>query len=367
MSLFIPPKQIPKLIHLRLDLVHTQTEFTMGFLGKLVAESLNVPMVHTYHTMYAEYTHYIARGHLIKPRFATDYSRLFCNRADHVITPVEKTRQSLLSYGVKRPITVVPTGIDFQPFSRDACPQAEVANMRRELGIDDADPVIVFVGRVAKEKRVDVVLEQMPYILRHLPKAKLVVVGDGPAMAQLRQMTASMEIEGSVRFTGPKPWREIGKYYRIGDVFVTASTSETQGLTYIEAMAAEVPVLAKDDASLEDVVWDGVNGLLFQKDEELGPRVVSALSDQLQLKSMADRAFAGIAHFSSACFAARLETIYEDAMASHPGQRRDIAVMDALAKMTRYPRQIGHIVRHPRRTARVLRYRWRNGKNDRSN
>jgi 1,2-diacylglycerol 3-alpha-glucosyltransferase len=317
-------------------------------------------MIHTYHTMYEDYTHYIARGHIIKPRTAGDFSRIFCNRAKHVIAPTAKTMQSLLGYGVKRPISIVPTGIDFAPFRRDASAQEETLEVRRTLGINADDPVIVFIGRIAKEKRIDVILRQFAEVVRHIPDAKFVVVGDGPAMTELKDMTASLRLNNAVIFTGARPWSEIGKYYRMSDAFVSASTSETQGLTYIEAMAAEVPVIAKADSSLDNVITDGVNGFLFENDGDLGACIISALSDRPRLKEISTRACAGIEEFSSGRFSESVADIYAKAIEANHGRRRDVVVMDALSKILRYPKKIGKIVRYPHKLVHtVLRNRYK--------
>jgi len=312
LTLIYPPRLLVRMKRFKLDIIHTQTEFSLGLYGKLTAEFLNLPLVHTYHTMYANYTHYVANGHLFKPGAAKKFSRVFCNRADCVIAPVEKTRLSLMEYGVKRPIAVIPTGIDFEPFRRGRYSDAELNRARLELGIGLKDPVMVFVGRVAKEKSIDVILKAMPAVLESLPQAKFLIVGEGGFRDELERLADELGVKSACVFAGNKPWDTIGKYYQLGDVFVTASTSESQGLTYIEAMAAGVAVVAKRDMSIEGVIVDGVTGYLFESDDDAAASIIKALADAEGRRDITQNALESISPLSSRRFGKNLEALYED-------------------------------------------------------
>jgi 1,2-diacylglycerol 3-alpha-glucosyltransferase len=306
------PKLFFGLRKLKLDVVHTQTEFPLGIFGRVVADLFHLPTVHTYHTMYEDYVHYIANGHLITPRMAQQFSRIFCNRAKVVITPAEKTRNSLIAYGVRRPIMTIPTGIDFSPFSRSKYSADDILAVKRELGIAADAPVVVFVGRVAIEKSLDVVLKAMPALLKNLPDAKLAIVGDGPAIPIMQALADGLGITSSVVFAGGKRWETIGKYYQLGDVFVTASTSETQGLTYIEAIAAKTPVIAKKDQSIDGVVIHGETGLVFENNEDLPGLMYEALTHKEEMTDLTERAFENIQRLSAEQFAKNLEAVYAE-------------------------------------------------------
>ena len=308
LGILYPPLLLLKIRKLKLDVIHSQTEFPIGIFGKIVSEFIRKPIVHTYHTMYEDYVHYVAKGHLISPKMAQGYSRLFCNRADIVIAPVEKTKESLKKYGVKKPIEVVPTGIDFEPFRKfDA---GDVSELKKELGLNETDPIVLYLGRIAKEKSVDVILKQFPLLLKKIPEAKLVIVGDGPYRSALNELAVKLEINESVIFTGAKPWDVIGKYYKLGDIFITASTSETQGLTYIEAMAAGTPVVAKSDRSVEGVLIDGETGYSFTNDDEAAEVMFRALTDVEGREKITEAAFKHIEFLSSNHFAESVEKIY---------------------------------------------------------
>jgi len=322
-GLFYPPQVLLKIRKLKLDIVHTHSEFSLGIFGKVVSEVAKIPQIHTYHTLWEDYVHYVAGGHIITAKMARRYSKYFCNMARAVIAPTDKARNALLSYDVKRPIRVIPTGIDFAPFAPSGfCPN-EIAKLRKSLGIMPNDKVLLMLGRVAKEKSMDVIVRQMPEIIKCVPNAKLVVVGDGPARAELQALAKSLGMAERTIFTGSRPWSEIGKYYQLGDVFVSASTSETQGLTYVEAMAAGVPVVAKYDKSIAELVRHGETGYTFVNDSDLPDIAARVLNDSTEARRIADTALASIDHLSGKRFGQNVERLYREVVAAYPkGKRR---------------------------------------------
>jgi 1,2-diacylglycerol 3-alpha-glucosyltransferase len=183
------------------------------------------------------------------------------------------------------------------------------------------DPVMVTVGRVAKEKGMDMIIRAMPAILKVLPRAKYVSVGDGPYMSELKILAQSLGVTGSVVFAGARPWTQIGKYYQACDVFVSASTSETQGIVYIEAMAAQVPLIVRRDKSVEEILLDGETGLFFDTAEELAGHAVSLLSDPRRRKHLSDTAYAHIQPLSADIFAERMEAMYRRLIDENPKRK----------------------------------------------
>ncbi len=317
-----PPKLLLRMKSLKLDIIHTQTEFPIGIFGDIVAGLYNIPNIHTYHTMYEDYTHYVANGHLITPKAAQRFSRIFCNRAKAVIAPAKKTEEKLLEYGVSRPVHVIPTGLDFSPFSEEKYTKAEIIATKAELGLNETDPIVLFVGRVAKEKSIDVIVNAMPKLLAEMPNTKLLIVGGGPSLNDLKELTVNLCIENSVVFAGSKPWDAIGKYYQLGDVFVTASTSETQGLTYIEAMASKKPVVAKIAGSVEGIIIHGETGYSFEKDDELPEILRQVLNDREESRAVALRGYDSILGFSAKEFAEKVAALYEEVRANYKPQWR---------------------------------------------
>jgi 1,2-diacylglycerol 3-alpha-glucosyltransferase len=162
-----------------------------------------------------------------------------------------------------------------------------------------------------KKKSIDILINAMPKILKNIPSLKFIIVGDGPTREELKVLSINLGVAESVVFAGAKPWDEIGKYYRMGDIFVCASTSETQGLTYIEAMAARVPVVAKSDKSIENLILHGETGFVFN-DDTVADTITKALSDEQKRWEVAQRAWGSIQHLSSKHFGYNMASLYEE-------------------------------------------------------
>ncbi|MGL4736214.1 MAG: glycosyltransferase family 4 protein [Cellulosilyticaceae bacterium] len=320
-GLLYSTKIVRQLKKLKLDLILSQTEFSLGFFAKLMSKKLHIPIIHTYHTMYEEYVHYVSKGVELSPEFARKYSKKFCNGVDGVVAPTEKTKHLLESYGVTTPIRIIPTGIDFTPFDPRGYEEAEILSLKEQFGIPLDAPVVLFIGRVAKEKSIDVVIRGCQLLFQKMPNACLVIVGDGPERQSLQSLVQSLGIEKNVIFTGMQPWATIGKFYQLGTVFVSASVTETQGLTFIEAMAAKLPVLAKYDDSVKGVVINDYNGKLFETYEELAKILENILSDPTKLQRLADNAIASVEPLSAEHFGENALVFYDEVLTNYEIQR----------------------------------------------
>ncbi len=308
------PITLNKINHLKLDIVHTQTEFPLGMFGKFLSITQQIPMIHTYHTMYQDYVHYIAHGKLITPSMAKEFSKVFCNTAQAVIAPTQKAKDFLEECGVTKPMRIIPTGIDTSRFSKSNFSHDEILSLRKSLGLDEDTPTILSLGRVAKEKSIDVILKGLPALLKKLPQTKMVIVGDGPERENLEILAKNLGISQNVIFAGARPWEEIGKYYQIGTVFVSASLSETQGLTFAEAMAGGIPVVAKKDASIEAIVKHNVTGLLFEEDEQIADALYTVLTDASLRQRLSDTSLEVMEQLSVENFVNNVEKLYYEVL-----------------------------------------------------
>ncbi|MBQ0011401.1 MAG: glycosyltransferase family 4 protein [Clostridiales bacterium] len=309
---------------LKIDIIHTQTEFSMGFVGLSAGVACHLPVVHTYHTMLEDYTHYILNGKvtgIITPELAQKFSKVFCNKPTGLIVPTEKVKNSLQEYGVKKPIYVIPTGINLEPFRKENFDPDEIAALREKFGIRPDDKILLSLGRVAKEKSINRIIEQMPLIVKKMPEVRLLIVGDGPALPELRELAERRKVTDNVIFAGAAPYSEIGKYYQLGDVFISCSTSETQGLTYYEAMAAGLPVIAKKDDAVSALFEDGVNARLFPKEDEIPNIVEEILSDPVVAARYSQNAANTVTTYSAETFANRVEEAYQNAIARYVRQK----------------------------------------------
>jgi len=299
-----------KIIDLDLDIIHTQTEFCLGALGRFISTTQGIPLVHTYHTMYEDYVHYIGGGRIISKEMARDFSSIYCNTATAVIAPTRKTEQLLKSYGVTKPISIIPTGIDTSHFHKNRFRSEEILELRNSLGLEADTPVIISIGRIAKEKSIDVVIGALPRLIEKLPDLKMVIVGEGNEIENLGKFAESIGVGDHVMFTGGKPREEIGKYYQLGNVFCSASVSETQGLTFAEAMAAGIPVVAKKDECIENIIEDTVTGLLFESNEDLPDLLYQVLTDKTLSARLSKASVEAMEALSVDTFADSVENLY---------------------------------------------------------
>lgn len=271
-GLFYQPKLAHIIRRLNLDIIHTHTEFSLGIFGRIMARELKLPIVHTYHTIYEDYTHYMTHIRALDRRakiFARTFSKVCCNTVEQVIVPTEKTKELLMKYSVHKEISVIPTGIDLGKFEPSQYSKSMVNQIKEQYGIKPTDKVILYLGRVSKEKNLEELINDIPEYLSTRENVKFVIVGSGPALDKLENLVRDLGMAEHFVFTGSKPWDSIGLYYQLGDVFVSASQSETQGLTYIEAMASGLPVVARADKCLEDILEQGKNGFAFTSKEGL--------------------------------------------------------------------------------------------------
>lgn len=271
-GMFYLPKLAGIIKKLNLDIIHTHTEFSLGIFGRIMAKELKLPMIHTYHTIYEDYTHYLTHLKTLDARakaFARIFSKVCCNTVAHVIVPTEKVKELLQQYSVYREISVIPTGVDLKKFNPALYDPAEINRIKAEFGIAKEEKVMIYVGRVSREKNIIEIINAMEEYMKVRRQVKFLIIGNGPEMEELQTRVKELHLEGRIIFAGAKPWDTIGLYYQLGDVFVSASQSETQGLTYIEAMAAGIPAVAKEDKCLNGILIEGVNGYKFTGRKEL--------------------------------------------------------------------------------------------------
>lgn len=259
-----------------LDIIHTHTEFSLGLAGRFVAYMLDIPTVHTYHTLYEKYLHYIAKGKVVKPGTVAVASRVFCNRTMGIIAPSQMMKEKLESYHIYKEIRVIPTGVEIP----DPIPNVR-ETMRRQLGIAEAEIVLLSLSRVAYEKKLERILYAFPEVLEKHPTAKLVVVGDGPAREDLEMLAEELGVGASVLFVGEVKNEDVAAYYQMADLYVNASESETQGLTFLESIVNGCPVVALRNDYLSGLIRKPGLGELFEDEGQMGS-CINGMIERLQ-------------------------------------------------------------------------------------
>lgn len=320
-GMFYQPRLAGIIKKLNLDLIHTHTEFSLGIFGRIMARELHLPTIHTYHTIYEDYTHYIAKFKGLDrgaKAFVRSYTKFCCNGVETVIVPTEKVKDLLTAYSVYKEIEVIPTGINLDKFEKSKYSEEEIQMLREEYGMNKGDKVILYIGRLAKEKNLEEVLEGIPDFMEKHKDAKMAIVGDGPYREELEKCAEKIKCKDKILFLGEQPWDEIAKFYRLGDVFISASTSETQGLTYIEAMASGLPVVAKKDRCLDGILENGCNGFTFETKEEMQKGLENILY-QGENASYAKNSRKKIQKYSTIEFAKNVERLYTHVLENSEG------------------------------------------------
>lgn len=292
----------------KLDIVHTQTEFSMGMIGKYVAHSLGIPAIHTYHTMYEDYLHYVLNGHLLKPYHVKQFTKAYLHNMDGVVAPSERVKETLTRYGVTIPMRIISTGVDLTAINEN--PRRDV---RKELGIDSNEKVILTLSRVAAEKKIDQILDVLPTVLEIEPNVKFVIAGDGPDVQPLKDQVARLSLEDYVIFAGSVEHSDVGNYYRMADLFVSASDTETQGLTYIEALAAGTKCVVYSTDYTEHVFDNKELGSTFTTKNEMTNEIIDYLkANQFTIpKNLKEKKLIDV---SADTFAHKIEDFYQEAI-----------------------------------------------------
>lgn len=268
------------------DVIHVQTDLPLGMFGMLAARKLHVGSIYTFHTMIEDYAYYVTKGFF--DRFARHVVRWFYRTKSlafsEIIAPSTKIKDYLRSIGVDLTLPVIPTGIEFSRFDPAKMDVAKVDELRKKFGIAKKEKVILSLGRIAKEKSIDVLLRGYAQFLKEgepFP-TKFMVTGLGPAEDELKQLAQELGIEKKVVFTGKSEPSEVQNYYHLGDYFASASLTETQGLTFMEGMAAHLIVLARYDDNLVGAIQDNETGFFFFDEADFSKklRLAMGLSDR---------------------------------------------------------------------------------------
>ncbi len=254
--------------NMNLDIIHINTEFTIRMIAISASKLYGIPYCYTSHTMWEDYTHYITKGYFDKTsrKMVGMYTKHLYDKDCEIIVPSKKTYEVLKEYGIKKQMHIVPTGIDTARLNPKNVDRDIVEGILTKLGVKDKFR-IVYVGRIAHEKSLDFIIERMPDVIRKYPDTVLLITGYGPAEDDLKTIVKERKLEDRIFFLGKQPPETIQNYFALGEFFVTASTSETQGLTYIESMAAGIPVIARYDECLDDVLIENVTGFTFNDSE----------------------------------------------------------------------------------------------------
>ena len=275
-------KIIKKIKRLELDIIHSQTEWGVGTFSRFVSAGKKI---------------------------AAAISKFYCEKCNGLIVPTRKVEDILYSYGVDQTMNIIPTGLELDKFYRGNYSDEDLEFMRENFGIEKSDFLCVYIGRIAEEKSIDLLIDMFSKIKDE--NFKFMIVGRGRILDDLKKQAEDLGISDRVIFTGEVPHDKVAAYYQMGDVFLNASISETQGLTFVEAMAAKTPVVARYDLNLEDLLVKNEAGLVYTTEEEFINSIMLLKEDKEFREKIIENAFAASQDYTAQKFGERVEEVYK--------------------------------------------------------
>ncbi len=294
---------------LKLDVIHAHHPVIVGAEAARLSEELDIPLVFTFHTMYHEYTHYfLGMDNELVKQIVRKSVRDFANRADYIIAPSPAVVDLMPSYGIQKPVDILPTPIDIAKFKPRTRPLLDDPNRVR----------LIYVGRVAKEKNLDFLLRVFARAAAQDARLEMLLVGDGPSLKDLKKLASELQIEQKITFTGMVPYDRVVDELRTADLFIFSSTSETQGLVVLEAMAAGLPlVMVESSALLYFVNPDQDCVVVPEKETEMTAAILALINDPARLRAMGAAARRNAERYDIPVLTSRLLDVYQDAADAH--------------------------------------------------
>jgi 1,2-diacylglycerol 3-alpha-glucosyltransferase len=302
-----------------LDIIHIHTEYSIAKIAIKASKKYGIPIVHTLHTLFNDYLQYLS------PFFSKYFHKQMLWALKKVFTgpvsknstiqivPTKKVLDTASYYGVGlyAPVKVIPTGIELSRFYSSNFSKDEINQLKEKLNIKDKF-VFLYVGRVSEEKNIKNIVNAYSKINKE--NTVLLIVGGGPYLEELKNLTSKLELDDYVVFTGLIPWLEVPKYYQLGDIFVNASITETQGLTNIEALASSIPLLIQKDDSVKDLIIDYYNGIYFDGVDELSIKMTEIIDNPKLLESIKNNTFESVKLYTKEEYAKNILNVYLEAI-----------------------------------------------------
>lgn len=330
MTSVYPIKAVNMIKKMNLDVIHSNVEFTVGIFARVVSEQLSIPLVHTYHTNWEDYTHYITKNKKILDDICKKLLKYLVvffedKTVTELIVPSNKIYNLFKDkYKFTKNIHIIQTGIETSKFYKENFNLKDINSLKKKLGIKKKDFVVMTVSRLAKEKSVDRIINNHKELVKKYSNMKLLIVGDGPDIDKLKDEAKSLGVSDSVIFTGKVPLNDIPIYYQLGNVFVTASKSETQGLTVVEAISSSLPVVAVKDDSFVNSVIEDFNGFVFTDDEKYINSISKLYEDKELYNRLSNQSRLLSEDFSSEYFALKVLKVYETAIENYKKDNKKI-------------------------------------------
>lgn len=336
---FISLPFIPNLVKFlkknNVELIHCHTEFGIGNAAVICAKTLKIPAICTTHTMWTEfYKHYIPMAKFISPNVIQKTMKIFYKRFNALIAVSSKARNLTKSKKMlpKMPSVIIPNAIDDSKFVQKHLTAQEKQEIRSKYGINNTDVLLLFLGRIAEEKRVFELLTICKNVVKKCGNCKVMFVGNGPAYIGMTNICTKEISEGKIIFTGFVEWEKVHNFYESADIFITASLSEMHSMTILEAELSSLPIVTRKDDSYIDSIFDNENGYLCNTDEEMEEKIIQLISDEVKRKKFGKKSLEITKNFTIEKYMQRTLFVYDEVIKKYPKKVNDFDVMERMAK-----------------------------------
>lgn len=336
------PRSTWSLTRKHFDVLHAHSPASMGLLAYLTASTKRLPLIYTYHTSITDYTHYIKfiGGTRVIKYAASWFSSATTNLGDQIVVPSPKFQRLLLAQKVTRPITVIPNGIDLSSFKAARNP----GSLRNRLGIKSDTPILLSVGRMDPEKRLEFILDAFEILSKRVPNAHLVFAGDGSSRKGLEDKVKGTSANDHIHFLGMVSRADLPDILHDATVFLSASTTEVHPISVIEAIASGKPMVAVADEAFEGMIENDLNGYTVPLDlQTYADTVADLLADRKKLERFGQHSVALSEKYSIEGQVKVLEKLYFEAILQN--WRGNFLQRFVPQSVRKIPRRINRILR----------------------
>lgn len=336
------PRSTWKLTRKHFDVLHAHSPASVGLLAYLTASTKRLPLIYTYHTSITDYTHYVKfiGGTSLIKQAAGWFSKASTNLGDQVVVPSPKFHRLLLNQKVKQPITVIPNGIDLSMFKTVKNPGA----LRNRLGLSPDAQIMLTVGRMDPEKRLEFIVEAFDLLSERVPNVHLVFAGDGSARKSVEAKASATRARDRIHFLGMVNRADLPDIFHDASVFLSASTTEVHPISVIEAIASGLPMVAVQDEAFEGMLEDGMNGYTVPLDvKKYADTLADLLPDRERLQRFGKHSFILSEKYSIETQVKSLEKLYLEAILQN--WRGNMFTRMMQKNINQIPRRINRVIR----------------------
>jgi 1,2-diacylglycerol 3-alpha-glucosyltransferase len=296
------------------DLIHSQHPILVGDLAAAFAHDLHIPLIFTYHSRYDEVAQrYIPIVPELVELAADEIIARYLAKCAHVVAPTRSIHDLIQrEFGSGTPVSVVPTPVDLSAYAT-----VQPQRIREALNLRDVE-LLLYLGRLAKEKDLTLLLQAFSKVLTARPQARLLFVGKGPEERHLQELAHELGLSGKVLFTGAVSHSDVPQYFAAADIFLFPSVTETQGLVLIESMAAGTPVVAAQSPAVLDALGEGGGAIVAAQEDAFASAIIDLLSDKPRREELGHQARRIAQRYAISAATARLIDVYQFALNHWP-------------------------------------------------